>query len=1136
MTREVKNISSSQQVLKFRSGTQLFVAPFVGVATQWANDTGSFRAFRLPSEEDTSLVFQEAMVEQGIYEQETIHMDVTGPGRLRGFNADPGNDEVVLRPAHTSDPANAIKVVLYQDESGGMSWHFPDGFFASADPAAAKAGSGSALRTSTQPMFTIPTRTVAARRSVANTHQPSHLRGPITKWGRKIFKVLVLPLASDLLDRPMELIVGKIESKYRQDLVRSLTVDNYRARVTAPFGNWAALDGKRSLLVVHGIFSSTDGMLSLLPRAEMARIEKFYEGRMIALDQLTVSKSPEDNARFFLQQAAQAVPGGRLEFDILCHSRGGIVARALVEQGLSLLPNHPCRFRKVYFAATPNQGSMLADPAHIVDMLDVFTNMLTNFPDGAVSYSVEVFLAIIKLLAYTAERSLPGLSAMGTESYITRVLNSSRTRSPAAYASSASNYIPDPKRDNAFFNGRFADYIIDRIFSKDGTPVLNDLVVPQDGVHGANGHPSFPIQDALVYEDDAHVWHTGFFEQPRTINHILKHFGVASPILVRKDEQPVGDDGMDPDVDMLIKGVGEAGVDAADVSATVRMRNLSLYYNENLRSFMDAPHAEIHRNGAFADTVPIDALSAGPIALQRKPEILFHEQVTEGDVNDLTVRLDELVRTQKAEMDKILDFAFAAGEMSLEITVILSASGFDLVGLPFQQMTVQRRHDPRLEQVVFQLIARNLGPEPKLREITATFYLRNSGIGSVTHRTIVVPKNYQGVASGDGSSISKGFVVHHERREDCDLIINVVGKNESGQPPFRIYLRSELPNNAYSGKDVGEFTLPGNDLAQYLDDFSQPYITQFPKVQIGDEAQFPDALKAWEKLFSKALDQFGKKLWTLLPLAFRNEYFKIYLSDNGPRSIAVHSDEMIFPWELVVPNEIINGKLVVLEPLGISHILGRWKNSLPMKPIPQNLPVRNFCVLNPAYAVPNALPWSLKESKALQKLFPQLFVVKPADLNTVETKVLNHSDIQILHFTGHGQYDLKNSDLSRLLLEGNDTLDTFSFSGTKLCAEASPIIYLNACSVGSTGLVVGRMGGFAASFLENGCSGVIAPYWPINDARAAQFSVSLYQKLQKGRAIGEALQELRSENKSDPTFRAYSYFGDPWARMNFSPS
>jgi hypothetical protein len=70
------------------------------------------------------------------------------------------------------------------------------------------------MRATTNPIFTIPTRTVAARQAVAGTQQPSHLRGFITKWGRKIFKVLVLPIASELLAKPLEWIVGKIESKF----------------------------------------------------------------------------------------------------------------------------------------------------------------------------------------------------------------------------------------------------------------------------------------------------------------------------------------------------------------------------------------------------------------------------------------------------------------------------------------------------------------------------------------------------------------------------------------------------------------------------------------------------------------------------------------------------------------------------------------------------------------------------------------------------------------------------------------------------------------------------------------------------------------------------------------------------------
>jgi hypothetical protein len=345
MTREIRTISPSQKLLKFRNGTQLVVSPFSGAATQWTNDTGSFRGFRLPAEEDTSLAFHKAMAELDIYEQETIHLDVTSPGQLRAFNANPRHDQVVIRPAQTPSQADVVKVVLYQDESGGLSWHFPDRFFETANPTATVADNVPALRATPEPVFTIPTRTVAARKVVAGAGESANLRGPITKWGRKIFKVLVIPLVAPLLAKPLDLIVGKIERKYRRDLVRPLTVENYRAAIDTPFRDWTALDGKRSLLIIHGIFSSTDGMLSMLPHTAMTEFAQFYQGRIIAYDQLTVSKSPEENARFFLNQIRNVLPHGQFEFDILCHSRGGIVARTLVERGQTLVPGHHCTFR-----------------------------------------------------------------------------------------------------------------------------------------------------------------------------------------------------------------------------------------------------------------------------------------------------------------------------------------------------------------------------------------------------------------------------------------------------------------------------------------------------------------------------------------------------------------------------------------------------------------------------------------------------------------------------------------------------------------------------------------------------------------------------------------------------------------------
>jgi hypothetical protein len=59
--------------------------------------------------------------------------------------------------------------------------------------------------------------------------------------------------------------------------------------------------------------------------------------------------------------------------------------------------------------------------------------------------------------------------------------------------------------------------IMDRIFKQNGSDVANDLIVPRESVYAANGHPSFPILNPLLYSRDSGVWHSGFFAQARTI-------------------------------------------------------------------------------------------------------------------------------------------------------------------------------------------------------------------------------------------------------------------------------------------------------------------------------------------------------------------------------------------------------------------------------------------------------------------------------------------------------------------------------------------------------------------------------------------------------------------------------------------
>ncbi|PYV53880.1 MAG: hypothetical protein DMG96_08925 [Acidobacteria bacterium] len=143
--------------------------------------------------------------------------------------------------------------------------------------------------------------------------------------------------------------------------------------------------------------------------------------------------------------------------------------------------------------------------------------------------------------------------------------------------------------------------------------------------------------------------------------------------------------------------------------------------------------------------------------------------------------------------------------------------------------------------------------------------------------------------------------------------------------------------------------------------------------------------------------------------------FNQYRTGTSPASILIHSDEMIFPWELLIPNETKDGKLTVLKPLGVADVLGRWKPGLTTKPKEQMLKVRKFRVLNPKYSPPNTLTWAAQEAQELLQLFPHLVsLVKPADLPGV-MKLFDESDVQVLHFSGHGDVNLSNSDLNEIL-------------------------------------------------------------------------------------------------------------------------
>jgi CHAT domain-containing protein len=137
--------------------------------------------------------------------------------------------------------------------------------------------------------------------------------------------------------------------------------------------------------------------------------------------------------------------------------------------------------------------------------------------------------------------------------------------------------------------------------------------------------------------------------------------------------------------------------------------------------------------------------------------------------------------------------------------------------------------------------------------------------------------------------------------------------------------------------------------------------------------------------------------------------------------------------------------------------------------------------------------------------------------------------VQILHFAIHGKYD-QSGFSDGLILTDNLALRPVVIEGIPL--TASPLVFLNACQVGSGNETLGDYAGTAAAFLRAGASAVIAPLWSIDDETASRIALAFYQEAlgPDPRSPAEFLTNQRAKFAESPTvstYMAYQFFGHP---------
>lgn len=391
------------------------------------------------------------------------------------------------------------QALLVTDANGTLSWHVGiDG------PAGTEPSRGSGTRT-----YVIP-RPDEAGRIVGEVPDGEGTRSVIGKGALKLVRLVAFKLIDPIAGKVGPYFVRNWEKKKRPYSLRLITEADYREQVvTEPeAADWNRLGEGRALLLIHGTSSRTDIAFSGLDPAFVAEMRNVYGGRVFGFDHPTLASDPVQNAKRFVG----AMPdGAKLDLDIICHSRGGLVSRLLAErQGDLGLADRRLDIRRLVFVATPNAGTSLSDMQHVQTFIDAFTNLLTHIPDGfePVAKAAEALAGVITVLKQFVAgtvKNLDGLQSMNPRGEFLKRLNVDGAGRSRYFALSA-NYEPTEAALMAFVKDRLADLI----FQNEG----NDLIVPTAGVYADNGSGLFPIGERHEFSSDAGIAHTSFFSQP----------------------------------------------------------------------------------------------------------------------------------------------------------------------------------------------------------------------------------------------------------------------------------------------------------------------------------------------------------------------------------------------------------------------------------------------------------------------------------------------------------------------------------------------------------------------------------------------------------------------------------------------
>lgn len=452
------------------------------------------------------------------------------------------------------------------------------------------------------------------------------------------------------------------------------------------------------------------------------------------------------------------------------------------------------------------------------------------------------------------------------------------------------------------------------------------------------------------------------------------------------------------------------------------------------------------------------------------------------------------------------------------VEVLLTAPGFE-ERFDLWQRSIVVYSDRPSQPAVFLLRSGEVGD----KRLTVDFYHGGRQIGSAAFQTTVGEATSPARAAplGEGVEIG-GFPA--DPPPPADLELRIVRGQAANTLTFTLH--SARPEVGFHWTRAGSVELVAADPQQFLE-YKFERLSQLA-AEAGEALSPEQAQRAQE-----AIAAIGEELWDeVIPEEFKSGLWpevRRLVQAGVVHSLIVTSDEPWIPWEMVKPYTIdVATDAGTPEPFWAETFqFTRWLAGRGSS--------ARFGVVTARLVAPDLdLAWVDVEKKAFDDLAAHGVATAPPLRTRAEVAaLLREGSANLVHFAAHGSFDAETPGRSRLTLEdGSITADDLSRSATEGLRRSRPLVFVNACSLGQLGLALTGVGGWAEKMVNIArVGGFIGTLWEVNDRLAAEFASYFYARLFDGDTLGAAFHAarlyVRTLDPANPTWLAYTLYGDP---------